>query len=426
MSVPAVPTHIFAVKVMKIIDACLDMLGFEKVPVLENTVYVVLMCMVSVGIGWCIKKTALAVIRRIVRYHETAAGRDLLRLHTLERCSHLIPPLVFMGLMPIAFTMGSTVMKVVMKVVGVYTLVCLAIGLNAVLTYMFERFNERENTRQLPLRGTLNIAIGGVWIVIVILSVSWLLDKSPAVLLGALGAFAAALMLIFKDSILGFVAGIQMSQNDMLHVGDWIVVPSTLANGVVIDVTLSTVKVRNWDNTLVMVPPYVLVSTCFQNWRGMKESGVRRMDFLLTVDTTTIKTLDAGEVDEIVGRHEELKDWVAGLRGRGATSSTDGGLRPVNGTLETNLGLFRAYVVRYLMENKGIASDQQILVNVQGASEYGLSLQVYCFVGTTDWNAYEGVVSEVVEHLTGVIRDFGGLDIYSASSLSVSKSPTQA
>ena len=420
MSAPTIPTHMLAVKIMHIIDCCLDRLGFDKVPVVEETIYVALMCCVSVFIGWCIKSIVLFVTRRVVRYHETATGRDLLRLHTLEKCSHVIPPLVFMGLMPIAFTMESTVMKVVMKVVGVYSLVAFAIAVSAVLTFFFERFNERENTKQLPIRGTLNVAIGVVWIVIVILSVSWIVGKSPAVLLGALGAFAAALMLIFKDSILGFVAGLQMSKNDMLHIGDWIVVPSTIANGVVIDVTLSTVKVQNWDNTIVMVPPHVLVSTCFQNWRGMKDSGVRRIDYTVNVDTTTMRQLDDTTTDAIVAKYPVLKPFVDSMRAAGKSEQSAPGLRPVNGTITTNLGLFRAYVAQYLVNNPDISADQQILVNVQPANEFGLPLQIYCFTATTDWNAYEAILSAIIEHIATAIRDFAGLDIYSASSLTVS------
>lgn len=180
-----------------------------------------------------------------------------------------------MALLPIALDGEGRWAQVLDRAVYVYAIAMFGVAVTAVFSFVWVRYDQHENTKKLPLKGILNVAKGIVWGIVVIVAVSVMVDKSPAVLLTGLGAFAAALMLIFKDSILGFVAGIQLSQNDMLRVGDWIVVPSTIANGIVTDVTLSVVKVLNWDNTTVMLPPYTLVSTSFQNWRSMSDSGVR-------------------------------------------------------------------------------------------------------------------------------------------------------
>ncbi len=234
-----------------------------------------------------------------------------------------------------------------------------------------------------------------------------LVDKSPATLLAGLGVFASALMLVFKDSILGFVAGIQMSQNDMIHVGDWIVVPSTPANGIVLDMTLSTVKVQNFDNTIVTIPPYTLISGSFQNYRGMVQSGARRIMQELIIDISTISAITSDQVDAIVAKRPLLKDFVANLRKNNATEQNDGGMVALNGSIETNLGLFRAYTALYVYNNPNITHDQQILVNTQKPDLSGYRLQVYCFTNTTDWDKFESIQSAVLEHLAAAVADFG-------------------
>lgn len=216
-----------------------------------------------------------------------------------------------------------------------------------------------------------------------------------------------------------------MSQNDMLHEGDWIVVPNTPANGTVLDVTLSAVKIQNFDNTIVTVPPYTLISTSFQNYRGMWDYGARRMVKTLTMDVTTIFRLTDAQTDDIVAKYPILKGFVDNMRAKGQLVHSDNSLRPINGTLETNLGLFRAYCCLYLSQNPMISSTSQILVRLLDASAYGLPLEIYCFTATTNWNEYEGIQSAVLEHITSVVSDFG-LNIYSSSTLTVSNADTQA
>ena len=188
----------------------------------------------------------------------------------------------------------------------IYTVIVFAMAVCVINTFLWTHFDRRENTKNLPLKGILNVCNGFVWIIAAIIIGSILLDKSPVALLTGLGAFATVLMLIFKDSILGFVAGIQLSQNDMLRVGDWIVVPSTIANGIVEDVSLTAVKVRNWDNTIVTLPPYTLVSSSFQNWRGMSDSGWRLIDKSFSID-----------IDTVVPATDEIKQRVSTLPGMG-------------------------------------------------------------------------------------------------------------
>lgn len=418
MYLSLIPSHAIAAWLLRHIDRLLDHLGLSHQDSLEELIYVIVIVCVSLLIGWLVKRGILFVATKAVAMRDGSMGRELLRQHTLTKCSHIIPPLVFLGMLPFAFLSDNPMLIVIQRVAVVYTLICLAIGINAVFSFVFFRINQHENERNLPLKGILNIAIGIVWIVISIISVSVLIDKSPVALLTGLGAFAAALMLIFKDSILGFVAGIQMSENDMLRVGDWIVIPSTLANGIVEDVTLSTVKVRNWDNTLVMVPPYTLVSTSFQNYRGMSETGVRRILQSFIIDLTTVRPADDAMIAKVKAAYPDLEQFIEQAQTQPDKSVSMPDVRGLDGTLQSNLGLYRAYVCSYLLKHPRIASDQRVMVRLQEANTSGIPLNIWCFTNTANFDAYEAIRSEVTEHIILAASDFG-LGIYSSASLVV-------
>ena len=228
------------------------------------------------------------------------------------------------------------------------------------------------------MRGIYDLGLGLTWLIVAIISVSILIDKSPAMLLTGLGAVAAAMMFVFKDTILGFVAGIQLSNNDMVRVGDWITVPNTPADGVVEDVNISVVKVRNFDNTMVYLPPYSLVDNAFKNWRGMSEFGIRLISRNILIDASTIK---ADEKDP----------------------ST------------TNLTLFRKWCLDYLNNNPHLDHSGQgnslIMVRLMAQEASGVPMQLYCFTNTTVWPDYEAIQSEVMEHVIAAANQFG-LTVY--------------
>ena len=418
---PTAPAaHSVAEWLLSLIDRLLNAIGLETHEKTEEAICLFIIIAGAFLIGWMLQKIIYFVLRHAVKLRPSAIGQELLKGKTLARCCYIIPPLVVLALAPFALEESHSTYTVVVRIAGIYALFALAAGLGAVFTFIFNYYNTYENKRKLPLKGLVNVAIGVVWIIIVILSVSVALDKSPGLLLTGLGAFAAALMLVFKDSILGFVAGIQLSENDMIHVGDWIVVPDTIANGVVLDMTLTTVKVQNWDNTIVTLPPYSLVQSSFQNWRGMSESGCRRIVKNLTIDITSVKSITPDEADALAARYPLLKQFVDNLRKNNGLEQNNPGLTPINGTIETNLGLFRAYCCLYIYNNPFINNVQQILVRILDPTNGGLPLQVYCFTATTDWNKYEGIQSAIIEHISTVCGDFG-LDIYSSSTLTVSE-----
>lgn len=413
-----IPSHKLASWLLNTIHDFLDNVGLRNDRIIQETVYVITILCLSIFVAWALKKVILATTKKFVALRDTPVSRELLREQTLRKCAHIIPPLIFMAMLPFAFNADSDVLKWIMRLAGIYALIAFGLGLSAVFTFIFNRYNAHENTHNHPIRGILNVAVGIVWILIAIIGVSILIGKSPGALLAGLGAFAAALMLIFKDSILGFVAGIQMSQNDMLRVGDWIVVPSTIANGYVIDVSLSVVKIQNWDNTIVMVPPYTLVSTSFQNYRGMVASGMRRIARSYTIDIASVQPATPQFIEQLVAKVPELGAFVERVKASGRNYIADGGTRPVNGSMETNLGLFRAYCCQYLLENKAIAKDGQILVRLMDPTNAGIPLQIWCWTATTAWNAYEGIQSALFEHLAAMMSVFN-LTIYSSGSLTV-------
>lgn len=415
-----IPSHDIAAWILSHVQQFLAWFGLEHNHTAQETVYVVTIAVIALAIGMSIKYILLWTTRKIVALRKSDVAKEMLHEHLLGKCFHIIPPLVFLALIPFAFNRKSETLHDILLVTGIYTLIAFAVGLNAILTFVFNRYNARVNTRNLPIKGILNIAKGIVWIIIAIISVSIIVNKSPMTLLAGLGAFAAALMLIFKDSILGFVAGIQMSQNDMLHVGDWIVVPDTPADGTVIDVSLTAVKVQNWDNTIVTVPPYTLVSASFQNWRGMSDSGVRRILESVTIDYDGIAPCTDQLLADISHKYPLMAKYIATIQANKDNGgwSVGNGLRSINGTVETNVGLLRAYLCLYLMNNPHISNSQRVLVQMKDPTANGLPLQIWCFTNTTDFNAYCAIVASVLEHITTIVGDFG-LQIYSEGSETV-------
>ncbi|MDE6650827.1 MAG: mechanosensitive ion channel family protein, partial [Paramuribaculum sp.] len=337
MNAQIIPSHQVADWLLTNIKHFLDYIGLSHDKTIEEIVYVAMIVGAALLIGWLVRRGILLCARKFVKMRKSPGAKLLLQQRVLTKCSHIIPPLVILALLPFAFDSSSRLLVIFEKCLYIYTAIVFAIGLNAVLTFIWTRVDERENTKNLPLKGILNICVGLVWIIVAIVSISVVVDKSPAMLLAGLGVFASALMLVFKDTILGFVAGIQLAENDMLHVGDWIVVPSTIANGIVEDVSLSAVKVRNWDNTIVTLPPYTLISTSFQNWRGMSSSGWRQIARSVIFDAYYIKKCDSELLEKVTTLHPELKGFIEDSQKRGKPDYNPG-LAVVNGTIDTNLG----------------------------------------------------------------------------------------
>lgn len=389
-----IPSHEVALWLIEVIDNLLEWIGLGRDAFIEELVYITLIIVASMVIGWLLRVLLLFVVKRVIVLRRFEIGKELVAQKVFTRISYIIPPIIFLVFIPFAFaTSDSSILKLLKGVATICLAISIGIAISALLSFLWNHYDSHRNDKNHPLRGVLNVAQGVVWIIIVIITISDLLGKSPTVLLTGLGAFAAALMLVFRDSILGFVSGIQLSQNDMLRVGDWIVVPSTIANGIVEDVSLTVVKVRNFDNTLVMLPPYTLVSTSFQNWRGMTDSNVWLITREFVIDNNSVIRCDDKFLERIKQQFPQLCDIIV------SDIKYEEGIIGVNGTHESNLGLFRAYLCDYLINHKMVSNEWQILVSLQNSTNVGTPLQVYCYALTTDWLKYEAIQSEIMEHV---------------------------
>ena len=395
------PTHGVILRFVTGISAFLSKMGVSNYPILEELIYVVIIILLSLALGWVVRLVVLFFIKRVIRLRKFEIGQELIKQKIFSKVSNIVPPAVLLGLISFAFVSNdSLILRAFIVLIKISLSLTIGVAISAILNFMWNSYDNRRNDKNHPLRGVLIVAQGLVWIVIAIITVSNLLGKSPTVLLTGLGAFAAALMLIFKDSILGFVAGVQLSQNDMLRVGDWIIVPSTIANGIVEDVSLTVVKIRNWDNTLVMLPPYTLVSTSFQNWRGMVESNVWLISQNVIIDVRSVVNSSEALENEILEKHSQLKEFIEN------NSRYQGGIVGVNGTNETNLGLYRAYLCTYLITHPMVSKHHQMFVTLLDSTPKGQPLQIYCYAATTDWAIYEAVKSEIMEHAIAIAPQF--------------------
>ncbi|ASY76302.1 mechanosensitive ion channel family protein [Pectobacterium polaris] len=261
---------------------------------------------------------------------------------------------------------------------------------------------------QLPLRGIFQSLKLIATIVISIMVVSLLIGKSPLILISGLGAMAAVLMLVFKDPIMGLVAGIQLSANDMLTLGDWLEMPKYGADGAVIDIGLTTVKVRNWDNTVTTIPTYALVSDSFKNWRSMSESGGRRIKRSINIDTTSVHFMTEDEQARLL-RSKLLSPYIQNkkseLEQHNAQSDSDL-TSPLNGRRLTNLGTFRAYLQVYLRTHPGIHKGMTLMVRQLAPTSEGVPLEIYAFTNTTAWVDYESIQSDIFDHIFAILPEF--------------------
>lgn len=378
-------------------------------PVWDRIVYGVLVFVIAIVVGRILRAVVIYVIHRVARYRGSYLLKSLVEAHIFTRLTHIIPPLVIVALLPFAFHGTPAFLKLIEKLCWIYILGVIVFSINTQLSVFWKFYSSRTALRNRPMKGMIQIIKGllaGFWVIV---AVSILIERSPMALITGLGAFAAVLMLVFKDSILGFVAGVQLSQNDMIRNGDWIVVPGGSVNGIVIDVSLDTVKVQNFDNTIVTLPPYSLVSGEVQNWRGMTEAGGRRIMRSFTIDLSTVKFCTP-EFLEKMKEIDILRDFIEkkeAQQQRGIVENTQNSEGLVNGTIETNLGLFRAYMTLYLQHHKFIGGQMILMVRALDPNDNGLPLQLYCFSTNTDWVSYESIQSEIFEHYAAIMPRFG-------------------
>ena len=353
------------------------------------------------------RKVLLKVIARIVKQTK-ATWDDILFDHSvMVHLSRMVAPVVIYLCIPVAFA-GSAAMVFVQRLCLIFIIITFLSFVNSFLKAAYSVYSEMESLRGRPLKGLLQILQVLLWFIGGIVVVSVLIGQSPLALLAGLGASAAVLMLVFKDSIMGFVSGVQLSANDMLKVGDWITMPKYGANGYVIEVTLNTVKVRNFDNTITTIPPYLLVSDSFQNWRGMRESGGRRVKRSINIDMTSVRFCTSEMLDKY-RKIQLLKDYIDQteevVRVYNEENHIDNDIL-VNGRRQTNLGVFRAYLTAYLKSLPVVNTELNCMVRHLQPTDHGLPVELYFFSNVKDWIPYEAVQADVFDHVLAIIPEF--------------------
>jgi miniconductance mechanosensitive channel len=351
----------------------------------------------------------LFAIKRIVKRKHYNFLSQILKDRRLRKVAHILVPITISALLPITTTADSIILHYIEIAVSIYYIIAIVMATTAVLSALGDSAFNNSKFHDRPVKGFIQVGKIIVILVAVIVIISILTNKSPLYLIGGLGAFAAVLMLIAKDSIMGFVGGFLLLENDMVRLGDWIEIPGTSINGNVFDISLTIVKVRNWDNTIATIPPYTLINGTFINWRGMSESGGRRIARGYTIKLDNIKPCSETMLRRAKKLDSELASYISrkteqALNGKTANTANAEGL--TNGTIDTNAGLFRAYAQMYLRRHPLIRKDMLIMVRTLEPNGNGLPIQFYCFTTTTEWVNYESIQSEIMEHFASVMPLF--------------------
>ena len=303
---------------------------------------------------------------------------------------YILPGIVLYYLLPYLEAIESKTMLIITtRLCVVYIIGCILFAINALLLTFYDIYRIKDKQRSRPMKALIQIFQVILFFVGGIVIVSVLINKSPTALFAGLGASAAVLMLIFKDTILGFVAGVQLSANDMLRIGDWIQLSDGSANGIVQEITLNTVKIQNWDNTISTVPPYTLVTTTFKNWRGMQESGGRRVDKTIKLDVNTLKFCSNEMIAHIRKEIPLMND-----------------IGPMDNTMPTNIQLYRIYIERYLCSHPIVNKNLDLIISQKEPTQYGVPIEVYFFLSDKVWNEFEQIQSDIFDHLLVMVKEF--------------------
>ena len=378
-------------------------------PLFAQLVWLGLLMLVCVLVYFVAKVVLVGAVRRLVARSQTTWDDALVRAELFLRLAHIAPALVaFYGAQAIP-ELGPTLATLIQRVAASLIAIAIALSVGAFLTALNDNYSAKPENRRRPIRGYVQVIKIAVYLLMALVVVSILMDRSPWLFVSGIGAMTAVLLLIFKDTILSLVASVQITSNDMVHVGDWIEMPQFGADGDVVDVALHTVKVQNWDKTITTVPTHALISGSFKNWRGMSLSGGRRIKRSLFIDVASIRFLKPEEVQSFEGfallgdymrrKREEIEGYNA-EDGRNPEISAD--IRRL-----TNVGTLRAYIASYLRNHPKIHGGMTLLVRQLAPGPRGLPIEMYCFTNTTDWNEYESIQSDIFDHILAIVPEFG-------------------
>jgi miniconductance mechanosensitive channel len=364
---------------------------------------------ISLAVGFVfyfiVKNIVIKIFTVFAKKSKTKWDDAIIEHKVFNRLALIVPALVLKWFAP-SFPGGQVWIG---RITHSFIIFCVVLAFDKFLNVVNDIYRRFEISKTKPIKGYLQIVKIFVYIIAFVIIISVLLDRSPLVLLGGIGAATAVLLLIFHNTILGFVAGIQLTENDMIRLGDWIEMPSRNADGDVVDISLHTVKVQNWDKTITTIPTQALISESFKNWRGMSETGGRRIKRCIYIDMTSIRFCN----EEMLERFRKIKyiqeyidNKVADITRHNRELGIDDNSSIVNGRHLTNIGTFRAYVSAYLANHPKIHKGLISMVRQLEPSDKGLPMEIYCFTATTAWVEYESIQADVFDHILAVVPQF--------------------
>ncbi|MCD7977694.1 MAG: mechanosensitive ion channel family protein [Tannerellaceae bacterium] len=377
----------------------------------DNLVVLLIIIALAFMADFICRNIFLGAFKRLARKTKNEWDDLIVDRKIINKLMNIIPAILIYALLPLAFPQNEymEILDLLLRLCMIYIIAVSLRFINASLNTIHEIYSLKDKKRNKSLKGFVQILQVAILFVGIIIIIGILINKSPATLFAGLGASAAILMLVFKDTILGFVAGIQLSANDMLRPGDWITMDKYGADGTVIDVTLHAVKVRNFDRTITTIPPYALVTDSFQNWRGMFDSGGRRVKRSVFIDMNSVKFCTPEMLnkfrkislltDYIDRKEKELQEY-------NEENQIDDSIW-VNGRRQTNIGIFRAYLERYLQQSTLVHHEGFFcMVRHLQPTEKGIPIELYFFTNRTEWPVYESIQADVFDHILAIIPEF--------------------
>jgi len=393
----------------------------------ETALAIVALLILAIAVNWTAKQVVVRLLQRLLA--RASHPSDAEQVGKIAwRLSNVAPGLVLQYGVAAVPHLPAQAAVLIANLSAAFVILTIAIAISGALTLANMIYERGPEAASRPLKGYVQLVKLVMFLGAAILILATLMDRSPLILLSGLGAMAAVLMLVFKDTILSLVASVQMRSNDMVRLGDWIEMPQVNADGAVIDIALHTVKVQNWDKTITTVPTHRLISDSFKNWRGMSESGGRRIKRALMLDQNSIRFLETSErtdLARIAVLRDYLKDKVQEIEAWNS-ARPECAVDQVNARRLTNIGTFRAYVLAYLKSRPDISEDMTLLVRQLSPTEAGLPLEIYCFTTTTVWDEYEQIQGDIFDHLIATLPTFSlrlfqrpsGLDLAQLAPLS--------
>jgi miniconductance mechanosensitive channel len=359
--------------------------------------------------NFVVKKILMRGAMTVLSYTPAGKDRQLFERNIIARLANVVPALVISYGISSVPNLPEELTIVISNVCNAFVVLTIGRAMSGALTVVNALYERQPDAHEKPIKGYIQVVKIAIYAVATILIVAALIDRSPIILLSGLGAMAAVLMLVFQDTLLSLVASVQITSNDIIRVGDWVEMPNLNVDGDVTDIALHTVKVQNWDKTISTIPTKRFISDPFKNWRGMQESGGRRIKRSLMLDQNSVHFLSKDEQeklhrfrllkDYLNNKQQEIDDWNQKLK--------DEGKEPVNTRRISNIGTFRAYVLQYLKNHPRIHQEMTMMVRQLNPTADGLPLEVYCFTATTEWVAYEGIQSDIFDHLISILPEFG-------------------